>query len=546
MRRAAILAAIVAGCGDADGPGRCELVTAQSTLTAAERKLVGEASPYPADPLLRAREVELARSQRARRDAAWAAVARALEPVPLAEDLPAHDGPEALPRWHTWYGRDDLRRVFQRVWRGLPADDRAARAPIPDDALDAGFAWNPRAVDELDSWPEDRWRAYLDSLDDDLDVAGVGGIGRVGYAPAAARHLLASYAEQIDCLAGAPPPFVDGPPTPPAIGREPVALGACEARRFGPYFVAGGEALTARLDGDADAVVAVSGDASCEASTGEPCTIAGPGAVWIDVTSATAAVTGTLVVEHAAPDAPWAACLAGRFPVDAAVVKADWRRAELGFQVAVHDTSAAALRATLAGDADWGDGVGSADPGPSDLYTVRASSGNVYRLTALHLMTRELDHWLWVTLWWSPDPDSDFGADRPPAIARLGGPWRNYKMCAAVAFTEGDPDPRGGLGRDHPDLAAALAATYAGAGAPSWCSNPYLEVGHGNAATNCVGCHQHGGTGLAPRAILDELPAHGRTQLRNNFPADYAWSTDRGDRLAEMLRDEVEYWDDVP
>lgn len=192
---------------------------------------------------------------------------------------------------------------------------------------------------------------------------------------------------------------------------------------------------------------------------------------------------------------------------------------------------------------------GTADPGPGAIYTVQASSGNRFRLAALHLMTRELDHWLWVTLWWSPRPDEDFGADRPAAMASLGPPWDQYKLCAVAAFDEGDADPTGGYAADHPSLAAALAAVHRGAGGPSWCSNPFIEQGHGNGQTNCVGCHQHGGAGLLPADILaDEarFPERGRRQLRNNFPADYSWATDRGDQLAELLRAELEYWDDVP
>ena len=263
--------------------------------------------------------------------------------------------------------------------------------------------------------------------------------------------------------------------------------------------------------------------------------------------SGAAPVTGTLVVEQVAPDAPWAGCLASRFPVDAALVKADWRRVGLDFTLPVHVTSAAALAGRLAA-ADWGPGEGTADPGPRDIYTVRDASGDTYRLTALHLMTRELDHWLWISLWWSPEPDTDFGADRPASITALGGSWRHYKMCTTVAFAESDPDPTGGYAGDHPDLAAALA-TVSRPGGPSWCSNPYLEVGHGDATTNCIGCHQHGGSFLTSATILEhpgQFPASGRTQLRNNFPADYSWQTDNGDRLGAMLRDEVEYWDPVP
>ena len=74
-------------------------------------------------------------------------------------------------------------------------------------------------------------------------------------------------------------------------------------------------------------------------------------------------------------------------------------------------------------------------------------------------MSKELDHWLWITLWWSPDPDSDFGADRPAAIAALPGPWRNYKMCVTSSYLEGDPDPRGGA---DGSLGDALAAVHGG------------------------------------------------------------------------------------
>jgi hypothetical protein len=167
-------------------------------------------------------------------------------------------------------------------------------------------------------------------------------------------------------------------------------------------------------------------------------------------------------------------------------------------------------------------------------------------MVALHIMTRELDHWLWVTLWWSPEPDGDFGADRPASITALGGPWGSYKMCTVAGFDEGDADPAGGF---DGSLGASLAAVHAGAGGPSWCSNPYLELGHGNAETNCVGCHQHGGTALRAEDLLgDEVafPDRTRAQVRNNFPSDYAWSTVDGDRLAQMLREEILFWDGVP
>jgi hypothetical protein len=163
-------------------------------------------------------------------------------------------------------------------------------------------------------------------------------------------------------------------------------------------------------------------------------------------------------------------------------------------------------------------------------------------------MTKELDHWQWITLWWSGDPDTDFGEDRPAAIAGLGGPWKNYKMCVATDFQEGDPDPMGGFAEASPTLASALASVHGGVGSPSWCSNPYLEEGPGNMATNCIGCHQHGGTNHTAESIigeLDKFPEHGRTQLRNNFPHDYSWALSDGDRLASSFREIVSYFDDA-
>ena len=105
----------------------------------------------------------------------------------------------------------------------------------------------------------------------------------------------------------------------------------------------------------------------------------------------------------------------------------------------------------------------------------------------------------------------------------LGGPWRNYKMCAVTSFDD-------------------ASAT----GEPTWCSNPYLERGAGNAGTNCIGCHQHAGSGLLSEEILSDpqaFPSSGRTLIRNNFPTDYSFAIDNGDRLGRMFADIVEYYD---
>ena len=88
-----------------------------------------------------------------------------------------------------------------------------------------------------------------------------------------------------------------------------------------------------------------------------------------------------------------------------------------------------------------------------------SSDGTRFRMPAMHLVTKELREWLWITIWWSDKPDEDFGADRPDEITKLGGPWRNYKMNVVVSYEEKDPDPRGGF---DGSLGDALAATYDG------------------------------------------------------------------------------------
>lgn len=545
-RRLLWLAALAAGCGDnLSGGDACDdgsgTATAQAALTAQDRKLVGAASPYPADGMLRGREDELWRSQASRRAAAWAAVERTVASVPFAID-PGAAAPAALPRWHTWYGSDDLRRLFERLFRGLSPDEMRARAPFSDAMLDEAFAWNPTAVEELESWPEQRWLDYVAAIDDAADVAGIGGIDRVQYSPGAARHLLRSYAPIVGCEGQpVPPPLVDAPtPGPRRMLHETLALAACAEQHFGPFFVGDGETLDAHIEGDGEVRLRAGAAPTADAHdcAGPSCTAAGPAAIFVSVRGP----ASTLTIDYQETDAAWSSCLASPFPLDAAFIKADWRRAELGVTVPVFDTSAAGISTALRGDQQWV-AAAEADPDSSSIYTLALPSGPRYRLAGLHLMTKELDHWLWVTLWWSPSPDTDFGADRP---ASLAGVWRNYKMCVVTAFREGDASPSGGL---PGTLGAALAAAHAGAGGPTWCSNPMIELGPGNASSTCIGCHQHGGAPLLSETILADdvrFPDNGRLQVRNNFPDDYTWAVTSGDRLGRMFADQVEYWTPPP
>ena len=229
-----------------------------------------------------------------------------------------------------------------------------------------------------------------------------------------------------------------------------------------------------------------------------------------------------------------------------------WYRANFGTEhlpMPTYATDAKTIAAKMAGTSDeggWGKGTGQADPAEDAIYTVAMADGTKFRMPAMHLVTKELREWLWITIWWSDKPNEDFGADRPDEITNLDGPWKNYKMNVAVSYEEKDPDPRGGF---DGSLGDAIEAAYAGVDKPSWVSNPYLEKGATNAQSNCIGCHQHAGTNESSESILfapDKFPQASRTRLRKNFPADYLWAvTSAPERLAGVIDDQVKHYDQV-
>lgn len=228
----------------------------------------------------------------------------------------------------------------------------------------------------------------------------------------------------------------------------------------------------------------------------------------------------------------FAPCLSGEFPVDAVAIKSRWMPDTMN--VPVYDTSANALRTRLE-NGTFGPGDRTASPTADQAYTMQLTPTTKSRLVALHVMTKELQDWAWITLWWSPDPDTDFGADRPASIS---GAFRNYKMCVVTAYEEKDPTPGAGF---PASLADAIDATHDGPA--TWCSNPYLESAEHAAKTSCIGCHQAGGTGETTFSILDQtekFPDHARTKVRVSFPSDYAFTLNGGLDLAAGMQSRMD------
>jgi hypothetical protein len=553
MRRELVLAALGAlGLGacepaPADVPA-CEPGVRMEAAGAPERRILGAASEYPADGMLASRWDQLLTSQRARRAEAWQVIARVVEPVALAEDVALPDA--TVPRFRTWYDAEDVARVFRGAYASLSPTERRARARISEASIAEALDANLHVLDATPAWDEARWAEERAGIDSPLAAGALAGMRRIALGPETVRHLVRSYPEILRCVReGPPPPFIDGPPLPATLTREALALATCERVVRGPYWVASGARIDARLEGEraregalrllaggaqatASEVCAAPGDLGCEAE--------GPGAFFVDVRAAGRPLSATLEVTHAAPSAPAAGCLDGVFPLASATVSQHWQRVELG-PLPLFDTSAAALAEHLAADGSWGAGEGSVDPSPDEIYTMQLPSGGTFRLAGMHIRTREAGHWMNITMWWSPAPDEDFGADRPRS---LGGPWSHYAMCVTVDDVERDPDPTGGFRVDAPTLAAALEAVSSEPS--SWCSNPYIDSAPGLVRSNCVGCHQHAMAGVLPgESVMDEAryPHAGRALVRNNFPGDQFWGLDAGDRLAAAIADTVAAWD---
>jgi hypothetical protein len=429
-------------------------------LSVVDRSLVGTPGEYSPDTALPDRELELIGSQRARREVAWQIAGRVLAPVAVSS-TPAGASGATLALWQTWHNKDDLTRLFRRLYPELTPDERSTRAPFGAPAIDAAWDWNDGAVSDFDEWTTQRLEAYRRAVDDGEKLAGLGGVQRVAYAPAASRRLLESYPEVLACR--------ETPDEALATGLASPAVPCAPAPAFDPV------------------------------------------------------------------------CLTAQFPAAAAQVKATWARLDAGVPLYAFDTSAESLAQKLSppAGASWGDGDRRSEADGAGMYTLVLPNGNRFGLTGLHIMTKELEHWVWITLWWSDRPDEDFGEDRP---ADFPSPFSHYKLCSVVAFDEADPEPGGGFEADAPSLARALAQTHSGVGGPSWCSNPYIEDGAGNAATNCLGCHQHAGTGLRTEDILATANAAGRTARArelDTFPSDYVFSVRVGDDLGAMF-DETE------
>ncbi len=456
------------------------------------RALIGIAQPYEPDLTLSLQEERLRTDMAFRRKVSWDIVQRVIDPVPLlgvaevganSEEVKVAEGNiPTVPRWQTWYGVEDFKRMFLELYSRLSPAERLARTPFRAEDIDEIERWNASVQERSERWPLDRFLKHVSELGicpEGLDAeacalslqsnfsGATSGNARITYSPATIRHLLENYGPILKCF---------------------------------------------------DALATLSPKATPEDE-----------------------------------DDNFTFCLENEFPPDAVLIKANWIRSDFERTMPAFDTDAAGLSRVIGETkiADWAEGDRQVDPLADKIVTIRLRNGDMYRLAGLHIMTKELRHWVWTTLWWSDQPDSDFGEDRPESIAAMSRVWANYKMGVVVDYLEGDPNPSARF-PSAPSLAAALEATR---GELTWLSNPYIEHGQGNARTNCIGCHQHGGSLLGPDLdgdlqedpldieliISNDLlyPDNGRRKQRTLFPTDYLWSTLRVDSLAQVMKTAV-------
>ncbi|MCX6119134.1 MAG: hypothetical protein NT027_16475 [Proteobacteria bacterium] len=211
-------------------------------------------------------------------------------------------------------------------------------------------------------------------------------------------------------------------------------------------------------------------------------------------------------------------CFQSEFKSNAVAVKALWRlSASQGHQV--FDTSPESINDMIQfNHATWRPKSDLAVPSDQNIIRQVTQNGKTYDLLALHIMTKELSNWAWVTLWWSPDADaeSDFGSDRPKSIDKR---WKNYKMCSVVHFEDQQTN------------------------ANSWCSNPYLETASGLGDTNCIGCHQFAGHVDNMASLQSRELETKKIKMTPVFPTDYLWSVSGApEAIALYFHDAVEYF----
>jgi hypothetical protein len=143
----------------------------------------------------------------------------------------------------------------------------------------------------------------------------------------------------------------------------------------------------------------------------------------------------------------------------------------------------------------------------NDVLGRPLQAGDSVVFLGTHLTTKEIDDWVWATIWWHDRPDTGpFAADRTDNVK---GVWRNYVMSTTY------------------DLNLPMESD----GTAHIAFNPYIEAGFPSGiVSNCMNCH-HRAALRTPQQPTSFLPIF-RGNPDPNDPAyaagllrtDYLWS----------------------
>jgi hypothetical protein len=214
-------------------------------------------------------------------------------------------------------------------------------------------------------------------------------------------------------------------------------------------------------------------------------------------------------------------CFAKDPPADAYAIKTTW--VKKGEKLDTYDTSQKGIKEVLeTGNWQSTGTVNSDSLGPDQILTMVSRDLGTqigeYQLTGMHIGAKLTPDWLWITIWWSQNSKlHQIGEAESKVKKSLGSPWQNYQLCSVSHFQHSD-------------------------NSSTFCSNPYIETGDGQAKSNCIGCHQHAG-----RNSYDSIngpktePESGRKKRETQFPGDYLWSFSQApDDFQALLKAEFE------
>jgi hypothetical protein len=453
----------------------------EEKATPEQRRIIGAGVPYL--PEHRADKTELSQNMRLRREKAWDVFRQVTQEVSVANNSSIKgfepNASKKLPLWQTWYTGSELPVLFRSAYEKLTTFQRKNRRPVCPEVLDSLFERHAKqSVMGLTPKELEQRLSQVKSLE---AVRGISGRGVTMFSPGHLRHYMENYANVLKCEA-----------TRTSLNPNDVISPSNHTPCFASEFPSGFD-FPYKLS-------------------------------QADFSHCKVANSPKPAVNHGG----------------AVAIKTAWHKIGNG-DVGVFDTSGTGIVKHLH-DGVWTPDSLMAESNltPEKMFSIKLmESDSTYSLESLHVVTKDVRDWIWITFWWSPDPNSDFGEDRPSSFK--GTPWENYKMCVVTDFVEADPEPASHYTTSHPSLASALGATHQWAKPYTQCSNPYVEQGMGNVRTNCIGCHQHAGTKTNPEEVyLDDpsnantaefrknFPNNGRSKIRANFPGEYLWSYDQG------------------